>query len=215
MQNSDTFIVAREGWKFLIAALAAYTLFMMVDLEWLQLAILAGGAVLAYIYRNPERIVPHYQSGSIVSVADGRVAAIETVEAGPTLEAPCYRVEIVSSTFDTSLLRMPFEGTLHDVTLRRGSRLPLNHPLAESLNEMAELSFEDAQGHRCCVEHRLDSSIDALSLHARDAQHLPQGGRYGVMVKGSHALYLPAQSRVAVKIGDEVRAGETLIGYFS
>lgn len=219
METSDTFIVAREGWKYLAAALGAYVLFMMADLELLQFIALAGALLLLYIYRNPERVVPYFQEGSIVSVADGRVTSIETVDGCPagcsTVEGPCYRVEIRSSTFDTALLRAPFEAAVRHLELRRGSRLALRGPLAQKLNEKGVLLFEDAKGQRCVVEHMLDRSIDALSFHLHREQHFGQGSRYGLMVAGNHTLYLPAESRVAVKVGDEVRAGETLIGYFS
>lgn len=215
MEQSDTFIVAKEGWKYLAAVAAAYVVFLMADAELPQFIAFAAFAVLLYIYRNPERIVPYYQESSIVSVADGRVISIETVEECPVMEGPCYKVEIASSTFDTALLRMPFAAVVRYLHLRRGSRLSVHKPLAQKLNEKALLFFEDEKGQQCVVEHLLDTSIDALSLHIRHEQRLPQGSRYGLMVKGSHTLYLPTRSRVAVKIGDEVRAGETLLGYFS
>jgi phosphatidylserine decarboxylase len=215
MEQSDTFIVAKEAWKYLAAAAGAYVVFLMADLELFQFATFAGVLALLYIYRNPERIVPYYQESSIVSVADGRVVSIETVDDCPMIQGPCYRVDITSSTFDASLLRMPFEAVVRHLHLRRGSRLSIHKPLARKLNEKAVLFFEDEKGQQCVVEHILDKSIDALSLHARHEQRLPQGSRYGLMVKGNHTLYFPAESRVAVKVGDEVRAGETLLGYFS
>ena len=215
MEQSDTFIVAREAWKFLMAALAAYIVFLLTDLELLQFAAFAAAAVTIYIYRNPERIVPYYQNGSIVAFADGRVAAIETVDGCSAFEGPCYRVDIVSSAFDVSLLRAPFEAVVRRLKVRRGSRLSSHSALARKLNETALVQFEDEKGQRCAIEHMLDTSIDALSLHVHHEQRLMQGSRYGLLVRGRHSLYLPAASRVAVKVGDEVRAGQTLIGYFS
>ncbi|MDX1296413.1 MAG: phosphatidylserine decarboxylase [Sulfurimonadaceae bacterium] len=215
MEQSDTFIIAKEGWKFLLGSIGAFILFILIDMSLLQFV--AFGAIIAfvYIYRNPERIVPYYQDHSIVAVADGRVRSIETVDNCPMLDGPCYKVEIVSGMFDTSLLRAPFEATAATVELFRGTRLPVMQPLASSLNERAVVRFDDAQGESCIVEHMLDQSIDALSLNVRETHKLPQGGRYGLMVRGTHTLYLPTESRVAVKVGEEVRAGESLIGYFS
>lgn len=215
MEQSDTFIIAKEGWKFVGGAFAAFIVFILLDLDLLQFIAFAASIVFAYIYRNPERITPYYQEHSIVSVADGRVRAIETVESCPFMEGPCYKVEVVSGIFDTSLLRMPFEGVVRHLELRRGSRLSSLRPLALKLNERALLCFETSDGQKCAVEHMLDQSIDAISLHTRHEQKLPQGGRYGLMVRGTHTLYLPTESRVAVKVGDELRAGESLIGYFS
>ena len=215
MEQSDTFIVAKEGWKFVGLSLALFIFAILLDLDLLQFIALVSALLFAYIYRNPERIVPYYQENSIVSVADGRVSSIETVESGPFLEGPCYKVEIVSSYFDTALLRMPFDAVVKHSELRRGSRLGKAVPLSAQLNERALLSFEDASGQRCSAEHILDQSIDAISLHLHGERKMPQGGRYGLAVKGVHTLYLPTESRVAVNVGDDVQAGVSLIGYFS
>ena len=215
MQQSDTFIIAREGWKFVGGAAAVFVLFVLFDCDLLQFIAFVAGIFLAYLYRNPERITPYYQEQSVVSVADGRIRSIETVDSCPWLEGPCYKVEIVSGVLDAALLRMPFEGIVKNLDLRRGSRLSSLKPLALRLNERAQLCFESRDGNRCAVEHLLGQTIDAISLHASHDQRFSQGGRYGLMLQGVHTLYLPVESRVAVKVGDEVRAGESLIGYFS
>ncbi len=215
MEQSDTFIIAKEGWKFLIGSIAAFVIFIILDWDFLQLLSLVAAILFAYVYRNPERIVPYYQENSIVSVADGRVRSIETVESCPMLEGPCYKVEIVSGFFDTSLLRMPYDAEITEIDLRRGSRLSAVSSLAAQLNEQARLFFKNEAGHSCVVEHMLDQSIDALSLHGTHGRNAPQGSRYGLMLRGTHSIYLPAKSRVALKVGDEVRAGETLVGYFA
>ena len=215
MEQSDTFIIAKEGWKFLFGAIAAFVVFIILGWGLLQLIALVAAVVFAYVYRNPERIVPYYQEKSIVSVADGRVRSIETVESCPMLDGPCYKVEIVSGFFDTSLLRMPYDAEIKTIELRRGSRLAAVSPLAAQLNEQALVRFENEAGHSCVVEHMLEQSIDALSLHGTHGRNAPQGSRYGLMLRGVHAIYLPAKSRVAIKVGDEMRAGETLVGYFA
>jgi len=215
MEPSDTFVIARQGWKYIGASAALFIVSVLLHWDFMQFAGLVGVLLFGYLFRNPERIVPYYQDHSIVAVADGRVRSIETVEQCPFLEGPCYRVEIVSGIFNIALLRMPFEGVISKKELRRGSRLSALSPLAAKLNERAVLEFQSAAGHRCCVMHQLDRSVDALSVDAGVEQKLHQGGRYGLMLRGTHQLYLPLQSRVALKVGDEVRAGESLVGYFS
>jgi phosphatidylserine decarboxylase len=44
-------------------------------------------------------------------------------------------------------------------------------------------------------------------------QHLERGQRIGLIMFGSRVdHFLPRQYRVAVRVGDRVRAGETIIG---
>jgi hypothetical protein len=42
-----------------------------------------------------------------------------------------------------------------------------------------------------------------------------QNQRYGFMVRGTTSVYLPSNSRVAIKEGMFLSAGESVIGFFS
>ena len=215
MSQSNTFIVAEEGWACLVLLLGIFAFFTLIDAELLQLLSFAAFIGAVYLYRNPERAVPYYQPNSIVAVSDGTVTSIETVEATENDDTPCYKIEIDSGYKDAALLRAPFESHVEHIDIRRGSRLSVSKPLAAKLNEKAVIRFVDGAGNRVTAEHLLVQSLDVISLRAHVEQRVIQGGRYGLLLKGKHTLYLPARSRVAVKVGDNVRAGESLIGYFS
>ena len=215
MQQGNTFIIAKEGWKYLAALLVAFLFFTLIDADVLQLLTFAVFVFVAYLYRNPERVVPYYQSNSIVAVADGKVRSIETVTSSPLMEAPAYKIVIQSKCLDTALLRAPFDSQVDHIELRRGNRLSIRKPLADELNEKALLRFSNLSGNTLAVEHLLEQSIDDITLHVFYEKKVVQGSRYGLMIKGTHTLYLPDNSRIAVNEGDDVRAGESLIGYFS
>jgi hypothetical protein len=44
---------------------------------------------------------------------------------------------------------------------------------------------------------------------------ISQNERYGYMLNGVSSIYLPSNSRVAIKEGMKLRAGESIIGFFS
>ena len=199
----------------MVLLLGIFAFFTLIDAELFQLLSFALFIGAVYLYRNPERDVPYYQPNSIVAIADGTVTSIETVEAAENDNVPCYKVVIDSGYNDVALLRAPFESHIEHIDIRRGSRLSASKPLAAKLNEKAVIRFVDDAGNGVTAEHLLVQSVDAISLRAHIEQRLKQGGRYGLLLKGEHTLYLPARSRVAVKVGDNVRAGESLIGYFS
>lgn len=215
MNRSDTFIVAKEGWGLLAALLILFGFFGMIDAGFFQFVAFVAFVCVGYIYRNPERIVPFYQAGSIVAVADGVVTAIDTADECRGHNTPCYKIELQSGYLDASLLRAPFGSRITSARLIRGNRLPLQNPLSVSLNEKALYQFTSEDGQVVACEHLLEQSPADLCMYASFDERMSQGARYGIMLKGNHTIYLPLQSRVAVKVGDRVRAGESLIGYFS
>jgi phosphatidylserine decarboxylase len=215
MHRSNTFILAEEGWRYVAGLVVAYLFFALIDAEVLQFLTAAALVAAVYMYRNPERIVPRYQPDSIVAPADGRVASVELLEACPVMDGACYKLVIRSKCLDTALLRIPFTAGVEHLAYRRGSRLSLSKPLSKELNEKARIDFSDEQGHKLVIEHLLAQTLDDISLRIVQGQSVTQGARYGLMVKGDHTLYLPKTCDLAVKSGDRVRAGESLIGYFS
>lgn len=215
MQSSNTFIIAQEGWKYLLGSSGAYMLFALMDIDLLQYLAAFMFIVSAYIYRNLERTVPEYQKNSIVSPVDGKISAVEMVDSCPEMDGTCQKITIRTGCFDTSLLRVPFDATVENLDHRHGTRLSRKRDHARELNEMALMSLSDEQGHKLVVEHLLEQSPDTISLGISTGQQLRQGTRYGLIVKGTHILYLPGNSVLSIKAGDRLRAGESFLGYFS
>jgi phosphatidylserine decarboxylase len=212
--GQDTFIIAKEGWKYSAGALLLFVLFVIIDADFLQFASLGAAAAALWIYRNPERSMPYFQNKSITSVSDGTVTAIESVDMEEGGES-CFKVSVRSAYRDVSVLRVPFESSVTSLQVRRGARLSGITPLAEVLNEKALIRLTDSDDNSIRIEHLLEQSVDDLSVRMESGQQFQQGARYGLMTKGMTTFYLPGNVRIAVKTGDKVRAGETLIGYFS
>ena len=61
----------------------------------------------------------------------------------------------------------------------------------------------------------LKQSFDEIRIAAKESQSLLQGSRYGVMISGVTTIYLPQNFRLNINIGSELKASESLIGYFS
>jgi len=141
------------------------------------LAFIAFGLTLffVYIFRNPERDVPFYQTNSLVAPCDGVVTSIEQLEDSEY----AYRVDIESSYFNVGMLRVALNATVDSVRVVRGSRVAKSY-------------------------------IDLI-----EGQELMQTARYGLMINGFTSLYLPANFRLNLNVGQELRASETLVGYFS
>jgi len=199
--------IAKEGFIYIIYAILAYVVFSFLDFEFLSFLSIIG---LLFIYRNPERELSAFEQNSVVSPVDGVVLSIKEIEGEYT-----YKVEIDSTYANVSILRVPMTSLLKNLDLKNGARLSRHSSLARKINENVELVYEDKNSNKLKVLHMLKQSFSSINLGIKESQHLKQGSRYGVMISGITTIYLPQNFRLNVSVGSEVKASESLIGYFS
>lgn len=209
--KNNLFPVAKEGWSKIGYSFLAFIIAVILDFDILQFLFFLFTLFLVYIYRNPERLAPHFQSGSVVSPADGIIRSIEEIEE----DGYSYKITIDTGYLDVSVLRTPSLSKVSEMNLVHGTKLSHAYQLSDKLNENASIVFEDEQKNKIKVVHRVKQSLDALHISLQTDQEVSQGTRYGVMVYGTTTLYLPQNFRMDIKVGDEISASDTLIGYFS
>ncbi len=209
--RNNLFPIAKEGWSYIGYAFVAFIVFAILDLELLEFLALVAIFVFAFVFRNPERVLPAFEEGSVVSPIDGVVVAIEELQEGEY----AYKVEIESSYMNVAVLRVPLTSEVNSFKVVRGTRLPKQNQLSCILNENAEIVFQDKNANAIKVTHRLKKSFAPIKLGMFASQKFTQGARYGTALNTTTLLYLPQNFRLNVNVGIEVKASETLIGYFS
>jgi phosphatidylserine decarboxylase len=209
--KNNLFPIAKEGWKFIGFSVLAVIIFSIIGFEFLQFLSFLAIIFFAFVFRNPERQTPEFEQNSVVSPVDGVILSIEEI----TNSEYAYKVEIESSYLNVSILRIPLSSSVKTFNIQRGSRLSRFDKLAQKINEKAEIVFEDKQSNMVKVEHVLKRSFNDIQVGVIEAQNSLQGARYGVMINGITTLYLPQNFRLNVSVGNELKASETLIGYFS
>ena len=210
--TNDTFIIARDGLKCIIASVALMLFLMVIDADFLTFLSFILVLMTFWVYRNPERVAPYLQEESIVSVADGVIKSIETVEVEDGVDL--YKIVIKTGFLDTSILRVPFACEVKTSETVHGARLACSKPLSQQINEQSHLVF-GKDDKTVSVTHTLHLASIGIKNRLQPGTPVLQGMRYGLMVKGESTVALPANSRIAVKVGQKVRAGETLLGFFS
>jgi len=211
--KSNLLPIAKEGWNYLTYSVSALVLFTILDLDLLQLFAFLTTLFFLFIFRNPERENMLYQQNSVVSPVDGVVSSIEELQGENSY---AYKVGIEGSYMNVALLRAPFTSTLQNLELQRGARLSDMKSLSKSINENAVLTFNDEDSsNKMKIVHRLKQSIKGIDLDVIKGQRVIQGSRYGLVVNGTTELYLPHNFRLNVDVGNELRASESLIGYFT
>ena len=203
--------IAKEWWNNIFYSALFFIVFSVLDLEFLSFLSFLVIIFFLFLYRNPERILPLVQNNSVISPVDGVVLSIQEINDSQY----AYKIEIDSSHLDVSILRTPFTSSVKRIKHSRGSKLSRFNPLATTLNENAEIVFEDTNENSIKITHMLKQSIDEIKVDIFKDQKFMQGSRYGFMVNGITTIYLPQNFRINLNIGNEIKASQSLVGYFS
>jgi len=210
MQN-NLFFIAQSGWRYIAYTTLAFVIFQTFDFEFLSVIsfiILLG---LLFLYRNPERVNSNYKKGSIVSPVDGIVKSIVELDD----KEFAYKVEIDSSCFNVGILRTPCNASIQNIKIVRGTRISRKSKLFDILNEYALISFRDESGHELKIVHKLKQGFAPIDIDLISKQTLNQGSRYGVAINAVTWIYLPSNTRLNIKVAQELKGSETLLAYFS
>jgi hypothetical protein len=210
--RTDTFIISRYGWSLLFP-FGALVLILLLSLgfTFFTFMLLVAFAFLLYVHRNPERISNYAQNGSILAPIDGRVVKIASVDHSPIDGKPGFEVIIESGYADVSILRSPMNAVMHIDKIQHGAMTSLKSS-HKNLNETADIRFSSSFGE-VLVRHLLASWARPLRFGAEG--EVIENQRYGLMIRGITTVYLPSNSRVAIKEGMFLSAGESVIGFFS
>jgi phosphatidylserine decarboxylase len=206
--------IHREGWRF-IAIFAAVTLLLF----WLGFQPLAWlGVILtlwcAYFFRDPERVTP-LGDGLVVSPADGRVSAIETVIPPPELDLPrepMTRISIFMNVFDVHVNRSPVPGRIVKLTYVPGLFVNAELDKASEDNERQALTLEMTNGTKLGVVQIAGLIARRIVKFVGEGESLSVGQRFGLIRFGSRVdVYLPKSVAPLACLGQRAVAGETVL----
>lgn len=170
---------------------------------YLSLAAALLAAFCAFFFRDPERSCDA-AADAVAAPADGRVVAIREADGHPQLA-------IFLSLFNVHVNRSPCAGTVESVRHQPGRFLVAWKPEASAVNEQTRLRLRSAGG---AVEVKQIAGVLARRIVCRVAAgaRLERGSRFGLIRFGSRVeLTLPPGSRITARVGDRVKAGETVV----
>ena len=174
-------------------------------LSWIPCAVMCVllGIVL-WFFRDPER------TGSFYSPADGKV--VEISECDHEFTGHSVKVGIFMNLFSVHVNRTPCTGRVDYIEYIPGKKIAAFAPKASEVNERNYVGLSTPFGPVMMVQI---AGLVARRIVCRIKRGdiLEAGQRYGMIKLGSRVdLYMPADTVVRVKIGDNVKAGLTLIG---
>jgi phosphatidylserine decarboxylase len=202
--------IAAEGRGFIAAPLLLGAVALWAGWRPVALAGLALTAFMAYFFRDPDRVVPG-TPGVIVAPADGRVVAV-TPRLDDPFVGPAQHLSIFLSPLDVHVNRAPVGGLVVEVERRPGAFLAAYRPDASERNERTSV-FVQGDGARVVVRQIAGVLARRIVCRVRSGDKLERGERFGMIKFGSRTdLVVPASARLVVRMGDRVRAGETVLG---
>jgi phosphatidylserine decarboxylase len=205
---------AREGYPFIVPASAG----AIVAFAWggwvpgVAAAALLG--FLLWFFRDPERRVPT-EAGLVVAPADGRVIGIDSAVRVPEMTGPAARVSIFMSPLDVHVNRAPVSGRVTSVRYQPGRFHAAFSPKASPDNERNAIVIADERDERFLMVQIAGAMARRIVCYVLPEARVERGGRCGMILFGSRVdLYVPETVAVGVRVGDRLRAGESVVGVY-
>ena len=203
-------IIAREGWPFLVVALAVALALSLAG--WWPLAALAWVAFLFVLqfFRDPPRRVPE-QPNAVLSPADGRVVRVGKTR-DPYLDRDALMISVFMNVFNVHSNRSPVDATVDETWYHPGGFVNAALDKASSDNERNALKLVTASGAAVTCVQIAGLVARRILCYVRRGDRLARGDRYGFIRFGSRVdLYLPADAVPRASVGDKVYATESIV----
>jgi phosphatidylserine decarboxylase len=175
--------------------------------------VLIGGVLIFlalfvfYFFRNPDRKIP-MEPGVVVSPADGRVVVVKDEE---NAGRPGKRVSIFLAVWNVHVNRSPAAGTITKLEYKPGKFLAAWAESASLENEQNVFTLDSEYGE--IVFKQIAGWVARRVVSWKKAGDTVQRGELVGLVRfGSRVdLWLPEGAEMAVKVGDNVYGGSSVI----
>ncbi len=196
--------MVKEGIPFVAAPVLIALAFAFFQM-WIGTALFIALALfMAYFFRDPMRIVPT-EADIIVSAADGKVTRVEERETGKF-------VSVFLSPTDVHINRAPIAGRVVKVEMFQGKKAPATSNNASQTNERNAMTIEGEKMTVVCTQI-VGILARRIVCWRKAGDEVALGEKYGLIKFGSRTdLLMPKNVEIAVKVGDRVVGGETIIG---
>lgn len=206
--------VAKEGYPFIFLAAFATLVAAVLHYELTAVAGVAATAFVLFFFRDPSRVITADQD-AIVSPADGKVILIEKVFDDKFINEHAHKVSIFMNVFDVHVNRTPFPGTVEKIHYAPGRFFSADTDRGALENEACAVVIEAGAGKRLAFVQIAGLLARRIVCWAEKGDALARGQRFGLIRFGSRVdLYLPMTVQLEVGVGQRVKAGETVLGYF-
>ena len=167
---------------------------------------------ITWFFRVPDRTTPEPENAHLVtSVADGKVVIVEKVFEKEYLKRDCIQISVYMDFFDVHCNFWPVTGTVSYYKYHPGKYLLAFHPKSSELNEHSSTCIRNEHGE--VFFKQIAGTFARRIVCYSEPGHIEyRGEQCGVIKFGSRIdLFVPLEADVKVKVGDKVRAVESIL----
>ena len=202
-------LLAREGWPFVAAVLAA-ALVVTWFFGWWSLPLWLVLLFVVQFFRDPPREVPD-DPRAVVSPADGRIVSVGRTR-DPYLDREALKISVFMNVFNVHSNRSPVDGAVQKRWYHAGSFVNAALDKASTDNERNALWFRVRSGQDVTCVQIAGLIARRILCYVDEGAELVRGQRYGFIRFGSRVdVYLPVDAEVRAALGDKVYAAESVI----
>src|SRR4030042_2115099 len=203
--------IAPDGYPFIIIFAFITILIYIFGKPWMAVLPLTVTLFMVLFFRDPDRIIP-VDKGVFVSPADGKVILIKDVYEKDYLKAESKEISIFMSIFNVHVNRAPFEGKISLIKHSPGKFLAAHKDAASIENENMVMVLEGKNG-KILVRQVAGLVARRIVCRVKAGDVLRRGERYGMIKFGSRLdVFLQKETEIQVRLGDKVKAGQTVLG---
>ena len=202
--------IAPEGWPFIAAAFGVAALLAVFRLwvpfaAWMLLALW----VVAF-FRDPVRPGPRGDK-LVIAPADGKVISIIPMAESTFVGGAATRISIFMNVFNVHVNRYPADGVIEHRDYTAGQFFNAAAEKASAENEQASIGIVTHYG-RVLVRQIAGLVARRIVTDGRKGDTIHQGDRMGLIRFGSRVdIFVPAGVQVRAKLGENTKAGQTII----
>ncbi len=217
-----------ETWGMFLPALAAGGALLWGGLHWGNWLLVVPGAVVLAVSalilnffrdfeRHPER---ELKPKEILAPADGKVVVVKKAVEKFYLKKPSVHIAIFMNPLNNHVQRAPFDGKVVRKAYHPGEFMAAYEDKADLVNEQAHLVVDlrtpgkkGKNAGRMVVKQIAGFLCRRVRTTPDKGDSIIRGKRIGRILLGSRVdVFLPKGFRPAVKLGDQVKAGVTILG---
>lgn len=167
---------------------------------------------LLNFFRSPKRIYSGEVLGRVNAPTDGKVVALEKVFEKDYLKCECIQISIFMTIFNAHSNWIPVTGKITHVSHQKGRYMAAYLPKSSTENERSTIVIETPDGHKILSRQIAGALARRIVTYVKADQICYIGDPLGFIKFGSRMdIFLPVDSEILVKLGDEVRANKTFI----
>ena len=203
-------IAVVSGISIAVAA-GLFLIFGATPVVWVLASLLLVFIVFVTLFhRVPVRHTVGGES-TVCAVADGKIVIIEKAYEKEFLKRDCIQVSIYMNFFDVHANFWPMDGEISYYKYHPGNYFLAFHPKASEKNEHSSTVIKGTKGE-ILFKQIAGTFARRIVCYSKEGMTVKAGDQCGIIKFGSRIdMFFPLDADIKVKIGDNVRASESVI----